>query len=79
MNPIEPVEVYSTLSPSEAEIIRSMLDAEGIDAEVAGEMQGGFPGAIPEITLMVHSSDADRARELIRSHQAAASREPGDS
>lgn len=70
MDPIEPVEVYSTLSPSEAEIIRGMLDAEGIEANVAGEEQGGFPGALPEVTILVHQRDADRARGLITAHQA---------
>jgi Putative prokaryotic signal transducing protein len=77
MDPLDPVEVYATLSPSEAEIIRSMLDAEGIEAEVSGDSQGGFPGTIPEVSIMVHSSDAERARELIRTHQSAATREPG--
>ena len=32
---------------------------------------GSFTGATPEVTVMVHSSDADRARDLIRSHQTA--------
>jgi Putative prokaryotic signal transducing protein len=79
VNSIEPVEVYTTLSPSEAEIIKNMLVDEGIAAEVSGDTQGGFPGAIPEVSIMVHSGDADRARELIRSHQSAANREPGGS
>jgi Putative prokaryotic signal transducing protein len=69
MDPVEPVEVYATLSPSEAEIIRAMLDAEGIEADVAGDMQGGFPGALPEISILVHARDAAKARELIAAHQ----------
>ncbi|HKA08744.1 MAG TPA: DUF2007 domain-containing protein [Gemmataceae bacterium] len=72
MDPIEPVEVYSTFSPPEAEIIRNMLYAEGIDAEVTGESQGGFQGATPEVTVMVHDADADRARKLILAHQKKA-------
>jgi hypothetical protein len=72
MDPIEPVEVYATSSPSEAEIIAGMLDAEGIEAMVGGEAQGAFIGATPEVTIMVHAKDADRARLLIRSHQEQA-------
>jgi hypothetical protein len=70
MDPNEPLEVYSTLSPSEAEIIRVMLESEGINADVGGEMQGGFPGALPEVTVLVHADDAEQARKLIASHQA---------
>ena len=72
MDPTEPVEVYATLNPAEADIIANMLDAEGIEAQVAGEEQGGFPGTLPEVTVMVHARDADRARLLIRSHQEKA-------
>jgi hypothetical protein len=78
MNPIEPVEVYTTFSPPEAEIIRTMLDAEGIDAEVAGDSQGGFPGALPEIAVMVHATDLARARDLIAEHQANRSPESAE-
>lgn len=73
MDPQDPVEVYATLSPSEAEIIRVMLDGEGIVADVAGDAQGGFPGALPEVSVLVPAQDADRARDLIRQHQMAAS------
>jgi hypothetical protein len=76
MDPTEPVEVYATLSPSEAEIIKNMLEAEGIEADVTGEMQGGFPGATPEVTVMVHAEHADRARELILTHQEKAAESP---
>lgn len=72
MDPIEPVEVYSTFNPADAELVRVMLEAEGIEATVEGATQGGFPGALPEVTVMVHSKDADEARELIRDHKAKA-------
>jgi hypothetical protein len=72
MDPTEPVDVYATRSPSEAEIIKNMLEAEGIEADVTGEMQGGFPGATPEVTVMVHAEHADRARDLIVAHQERA-------
>jgi Putative prokaryotic signal transducing protein len=75
MDTSEPVEVYSTFNPAEAEIIRAMLEAEEIEADVGGETQGGFPGATPEVTIMVRATDADRARELIKARQEAAAKE----
>ena len=42
-----------------------MLQAEGIEARAGGEAQGSFTGATPEVTVMVHARDADRARQLI--------------
>ena len=71
-----PVEVFSGFNPAEAEIIKNMLEAEGIEADVTGDTQGSFTGATPEVTILVHAADADRARELIRGHQEAAANEP---
>jgi putative signal transducing protein len=78
MDTSEPVEVYSTFNPAEAEIIRAMLEAEEIDADVGGETQGGFPGATPEVTIMVRAGDADQARKLILAHQKAAAEDTSD-
>jgi Putative prokaryotic signal transducing protein len=78
MDPIDPVEVYTSFNPAEAEIIKGMLEAEGIQAEVAGEAQGGFSGTLPEVSVLVHADNADRARELIRAHQESAAKEPSD-
>ena len=74
MDPTEPVEVYSTFSPADAQIIKVMLGGEGIDAEVTGGSQGGFIGATLEVTVMVRAEDADNARRLIRDHQKEAGR-----
>jgi hypothetical protein len=76
MDSTEPVEVYSTFSPAEADIIANMLEAEGIEAKASGAAQGSFTGATPEVTVMVHAKDADRARLLIRSRQEKAARSP---
>jgi hypothetical protein len=78
MDPTEPVEVYSSFSPAEADIIANMLQAEGIDAKASGEAQGSFTGATPEVTVMVHAKDADRARLLIRSRQEKAAADNAD-
>jgi hypothetical protein len=55
-----------------------MLQAEGIDAKASGEAQGSFTGATPEVTVMVHAKDADRARLLIRSRQEKAAADNAD-
>ena len=77
MDPLEPVEVYTAFNPTEAEIIKNMLNAEGLDATVSGDAQGGFQGATPEVAVMVHSRDRERARELIRVLQANAANNAG--
>jgi hypothetical protein len=74
MDPTEPVEVYSSFNPAEAEIIQNMLVAEGIEARAAGLEQGGFPGTTPEVSVLVHAKDADRARKLILDHQKHATK-----
>lgn len=76
MDPTEPVEVYSTFRPAEADIIANMLVAEGIEARATGEAQGSFTGATPEVTIMVLAADADRARKLILDHQKRAAETP---
>ena len=76
MDPTEPVEVYSSFSPAEADIIANMLVAEGIEARASGDAQGSFAGATPEVTVMVHAADADRARQLILDHQTKAAETP---
>ena len=76
MDPTEPVEVYSSFSPAEADIIANMLQAEGIEAKASGEAQGSFTGATPEVTVMVRAADADRARRLILDHQKKAAQTP---
>ena len=70
MEAAEPVEVYSTNDPNEAEIIRVALDGEGILSQVTGENQAGLAGigTLP-ITIMVRASDYERARAFIDEHQ----------
>lgn len=72
MTDSELVEVYRTIHPAEAEIITTMLDAEGIRAQVAGATQGGFPGALHEVTILVNEENAQRAKDLIAADQREA-------
>jgi len=70
MDPDEPVEVYSTLDASEAEILRIALHDEGIKCEIVGGFQGGFAGlGMPPVKLFVRAADHDRARSYLESHE----------
>jgi hypothetical protein len=75
----EPVEVYSTNNPNEAEIIRAALAGEGIPSQVTGENQAGLAGLdMLPITIVVRASDYDRAREFIEEHQRNETDEEAD-
>ena len=64
----ELVEVFSTTSSGEAELLRVHLEAEGIPASVDGASQGGFAGVL-EVRVLVRSMDAIRARSIIEQHE----------
>lgn len=61
----EPIVVYVSINPAEAEVVRMALEAQGIVSKTTGTNQGGLIGTLPEITVVVHASDADRARKII--------------
>ena len=63
----EPVPVLTTTDVNEAEVLKAMLEAEGIPAEVEGEKQGGFAGVLT-CRLLVRAQDAQRAREFLAQH-----------
>jgi ribonuclease-3 len=73
-----PVEVFRSHSSIESEVVRSLLDAHGIDASVGSALS---PTLFPvrfgqtEFRITVPSGDANRAKELIAGHldEAAAS------
>lgn len=67
--PNELVSVYSTNNASEAEILRTALQGEGIKCEINGENQAGLAGMISmEIQLLVRAEDFDRARQYLEQH-----------
>ncbi len=74
MNTNEPVAVYTTQDLYEAEIVKNALQNEGIMCEIDGTNQGGFVELF-DVRLVVRAADADRAREIIESHQRSASSE----
>jgi hypothetical protein len=64
----EPVTVYTTNNPEEAEIVRTALRGQGISCELDGERQAGLTDIL-EIRVLVRSRDAVRARRIIRRHE----------
>ena len=69
--PEAPAEVFRSHSSIEAEVVRGLLDAHGIEAGVAAALS---PSLFPmrfgqaEFRILVSSSTAGRAREIIASH-----------
>lgn len=62
------VPVYTTKNEGRAEVVRSALIGQGIDATVEGSHQGGFAGAL-KVRVFVHEDDAARARIFIEEHE----------
>jgi hypothetical protein len=60
----EPVTVYTVKNPYEAEIIKTVLQAEGITCELDGEGQAGLSDIL-EIGILVRAKDVDKARRII--------------
>jgi hypothetical protein len=64
------VTVFRTQSPVEAEVVRGLLEAHGIDTLVQSNMpRTPFPMALHELRLSVAVEDAARAERLIESHR----------
>ena len=60
----EPVVVFSTPQVAEAEILKNMLESEGVQCQLEGEHQAGLTGIL-EIRGMVRAWDEDKARMLL--------------
>ena len=67
MDANEPVVVYTTNNLAEAEILKNVLEGEGIRCELDGENQGGFAGVIG-VRILVRPWDEERARQALASH-----------
>jgi hypothetical protein len=71
MDPNEPVRVYSVSDPVEAELVKNALQDEGIRCFLDGDNQAAMPGnPAVSIHVLVEAAHADRARQLIRAHEA---------
>jgi ribonuclease-3 len=66
----ELVVIFRTPSPSEADVVRGLLDAHGIPAIVTSDMaRTPFPFSLNELRVTVGEELADQARRLIESHR----------
>ena len=59
------VTVTSVNSAHVADIVCNALQVAGIPAQVDGEHQAGFTGAL-SIGILVRTTDVDRARDILR-------------
>ncbi len=69
------IRIYRAANLAEANIVRGMLEAHGINAYVSGHYLQGGVGDLPPMDLMAVMVDDDdelRARELIRSYESGA-------
>lgn len=68
----ELVTVRHCMSLAEAELVKSVLSAEGIEAEIPDEYAVGvqpFYGTMDEgVRVIVHASDLDRVVEALEAH-----------
>ena len=63
-----PLEMVRTCGPTEAEMIREILEKNGINSTLQGEIAAQtLPamGDLDEVRIWVHPKDAHRAKELI--------------
>jgi Putative prokaryotic signal transducing protein len=66
----EPHCIFTTSDPIKADLIKNMLNAEGIKCALEGHDQSFGPGFMPiEIKVLVESSHEDQARKLIEAHE----------
>jgi Putative prokaryotic signal transducing protein len=66
------IKVYNAKDTTEAQIIKGMLEAYGIEAYVGGQyLQGGVGdlAAMDFSTISVVDKDADKARELVGKYE----------
>ena len=63
----EPVVVYTTNNLAEVEILKNVLEGEGIKCELDGENQGSFAGVLG-VRILVRAWDEERARQALASH-----------
>lgn len=63
----EPVVVCTTNNLAEAELLKNVLESEGIKCELDGENEGSFAGVMG-VRILVRAWDEERARQALGSH-----------
>lgn len=67
---MSPVVVFRTQSQSEADVVRGLLEANGITAMIASDLsRTPFPLSVAELQVMVAPDDADHAARVIESYR----------
>jgi hypothetical protein len=68
MDANEPVAIYTTNNANEAEVLKTLLEGEGIRTLLDGENQGSFSGVLP-VQILVPAGDEQRARQVLADHE----------
>ncbi len=64
------VVVFRTPSPSEAEVVRGLLETHGIEAIIGSDLsRTAFPLSLNELRIAVQADEGDRAKQIIASHR----------
>jgi ribonuclease III len=62
--------ILRTPSPSEADVIKGLLETHGIRALITSDLsRTAFPFSLNELRVTVNGEDAERARQIIDSHR----------
>jgi ribonuclease-3 len=62
--------VFRTQSQSEADVVRGLLEAHGVDAMISSRLsRTPFPLSVGELQVTVAAEDAEHARRIIDSHR----------
>ena len=71
-DPEQPVVVTTARTEIEAAVIAAALDEAGIAAQVVGGLTSVYRAEAPgEVRILVHRTDLERAREVLRERGAA--------
>lgn len=66
----DPLVIFKTSDPIKADLIKNLLNAEGIRCVLEGHDQSFGPGFLPiDIKVIVEAGSADMARHLIKKHE----------
>jgi len=70
--------VFRTPSQSEADVVRGLLEANGVTAMISSDLsRTPFPVSVGELQVMVVAEDAAHARRIIESHRDDGGRSDG--
>jgi len=76
MQPKDLVPVYTAADPIKANIVKNLLEEEGIRAFIANENQAAVTGLMAsEVKVLVEADRAEEARKLIEPHEEQAIRD----